>query len=252
MTKAAVNAVALAQRGVTGAHNVFEGKYGLYPLYVGGKYEKNVIISELGKKFETSNVTIKPHPGCILAQPFESALVSFVTENNIKPEEVEYVTVHCGTKSYTVPGAPVKREPHTVVDAQFSMYYKVANAIVRRQSTVAEYTEEAVRDPKVLDLAKKVQLTLAPEYDTELHTESGGKLEVKTNRRKEIFSMDVGSHKGTPENPMTWEDLGEKLRGCAAMSAKPIPEENLDTLVETVQNLENVEDVTQIVNLVSS
>jgi len=250
VTKAALNAVALAKRGVTGAHNVFEGKYGLYPLYVEGKYEKKVIISELGKQFETSNLTIKPHPGCILAQPFESALVSFVTENDLKPEEVEYVTVHCGTKSYTVPGSPVKIEPHTIVDAQFSMYYKVANAIVRRQSTVAEYTEEAVRDPKILDLAKRVKLKLAPEYDTELHTESGGKLEIKTNRRKEIFSIDVGSHKGTPENPMTWEDLGEKLRSCAATSAKPIPEGNVDRLVETVQHLENVEDVTQIVNLV--
>ena len=42
----------------------------------------------------------------------------------------------------------------------FSLYYHVANALLRRQSTVKEFTEEAVRDPRVLDMCKKVHLEI--------------------------------------------------------------------------------------------
>jgi 2-methylcitrate dehydratase PrpD len=61
--KAALQGVLLAQRGVTGAQNSFEGEYGLYPVYTRGEYTSDVITAELGKRFETPNVAIKPYPG---------------------------------------------------------------------------------------------------------------------------------------------------------------------------------------------
>ena len=122
--RAGINAVMLALRGVTGVRNVFEGGYGLFPLYVSDEYNSSIITSELGNRFATGELTIKPHPGCILSQPFENATIDLVKKNDIKPEEVESIEIHCGTKSYNVPGAPVKKNPKSIVDAQFSTYYK--------------------------------------------------------------------------------------------------------------------------------
>jgi 2-methylcitrate dehydratase PrpD len=61
--RAALQGVLLAQRGVTGAHNLFQGDFGLYPVYLRGEYTDRVITAELGKRFEAANIAIKPYPG---------------------------------------------------------------------------------------------------------------------------------------------------------------------------------------------
>ena len=129
----------------------------------------------------------------------------------------------------------------------FSLYYQVANAILRQRATVAEYTDEAVRDPEVLALCKKVKLQLTPEFAQE-GTFRKTKLEIRTKRGS--FSKENEFQKGHPRNPMTWEEHIEKMKNCTAMVARPIPERNLDKLVEMIANLEQVEDVTQMVKLV--
>jgi 2-methylcitrate dehydratase PrpD len=248
--RAGINSVMLALRGVTGVRNVFEGVYGLYPLYMREEYDRNIITSGLGERFETGKITIKPHPGCILSQPFESAAIDLVKANDIKAEEVESMQVYCGTKSFNVPGAPVKKHPKSIVDAQFSTYYKLANAVIRRRSSAKEYTMEAIRDEEVLKLAQKVELTLSPEFDTESHSESGGKLVIKTTRENGIFSTDIHPHKGRPENPMSWEDMLEKYQNGASMCVKPITQMNLSTLANMVKTLEQVDNVNQMMRLI--
>jgi len=249
--RAGINSVMLALRGVTGVRNVFEGVYGLYPLYLREEYDKNIITDGLGDRFETGNIAIKPHPGCILSQPFESAAIDLVKEHDIKPAEVESMMVYCGTKSYNVPGAPVKKDPKSIVDAQFSTYYKLANAVIRRQSTAKQYTMEAIRDEEVLKLAQKVELTLSPEFDTESHLESGGKLVIKTTRENGVFSTDIHPHKGRPENPMSWDEMVEKFKNGASMSARPITDMNLTTVANLVKKLDEVDNVSQIMRLLT-
>ena len=171
-------------------------------------------------------------------------------ENDINPEEVESITVYCGTNSMQISGTENKRIPKTIVAAQFSAYYKVASAIVRRRSTAAEYTEEAIQDSTVLDLCRKTELKLTPEYDTGLFYEKGGRVEIKTTRKSKLFSTDVGIHRGRPENPMTWEDFSHKMKGAAAVCIKSVPENKLNDLLEMIKNLEAVDDVSEIIRLV--
>jgi 2-methylcitrate dehydratase PrpD len=61
--RSALQGALLAQRGVTGAHNVFEGDFGLYPLYARGEYVRHAVTVDLGKRFESANIAIKPYPG---------------------------------------------------------------------------------------------------------------------------------------------------------------------------------------------
>ena len=173
-----------------------------------------------------------------------------VKENDINRQEVESIKVYCGTNAMTISGAEVKRIPKTVVHAQFSAYYKVASAIVRRRSTAAEYTNKAIQDPAVLDLCRKTELKLTPEYDTGFFYEKGGRIEIKTTRKGKPFCTDVGVHRGHPENPMTWEDFSDKMRAAADVCIKPVPENKLNELLEMVKNLEDVDDVSEIIRLV--
>ena len=128
----------------------------------------------------------------------------------------------------------------------FSLYYQVANALLRRQATVTEYTEEAVRDPKVLDLCKKVHLQITPEY-ARPGTFRHSKLEIKTKRGS--FSEENEHQWGHPENPIDWEGHIKKMWDYNVMVAKPVPDKNLEKIADMLKNLEQVEDVTKIVEL---
>ena len=128
----------------------------------------------------------------------------------------------------------------------FSLYYHVANALLRRQSTVKEFTEEAVRDPRVLDMCKKVHLEITPEY-ARPGTFRHSKLEIKTKRGS--FSEENEYQHGHPENPIDWEGHVKKMWGFNVMVAKPVPDKNLEKMVEMLKDLERVDDVTKIVEL---
>jgi 2-methylcitrate dehydratase len=186
----------------------------------------------------------------MMCQPFESAALSLVKENDIKPEEVESIVAYCGTKAYAIAAAPEKRIPQNGIHAQFSTYYKIASAVARRQSTFAEYTDQAVRDSTVIDLCRKIEIRSSPEYDEGLAQGKSGSLEIKTKRRQGTFSASAGTFKGHPDNPMSWEDLDHKMKGCAPLSAKPVSEKNLTELKETIKSLEDVGDCSRIVKLI--
>jgi 2-methylcitrate dehydratase PrpD len=128
----------------------------------------------------------------------------------------------------------------------FSLYYQIANALLRGRASVTEYTDEAVHDPKVLELCKKVQLKITPEYERP-GTFNKTRLEIVTKRG--TFSQDNEYQKGHPKNPIDWEGHIQKMWDYNAMVAKPISRENLEKMVEMLKDLEKVDDVTRIVEL---
>ena len=65
--RAGVEAAIFASRGITGAKNVLEGKFGLYPLYEAGEYNKTPLHDRLGIWFEGEAASLKPYPSCRLA-----------------------------------------------------------------------------------------------------------------------------------------------------------------------------------------
>src|SRR5262249_39299376 len=58
----AVTAVRLAQRGLTGATNIFEGANGFFPLYQRGGYDRDLILGALGRDFLSARIALKPYP----------------------------------------------------------------------------------------------------------------------------------------------------------------------------------------------
>jgi len=243
--RAGILAALLAESGVTGARPSLEGKYGLYNVYLNGQYKPEVITSELGKNYEMVNLGFKAHSCCRLDQAFVDAALGVTLENDIKPDEVESIIAYTGQQALNIPGSPkeVKQQPKSVVAAQFSLYYGIANALVRRQCIPSNYTDEAIKDPTVLAISAKVEPKLTPEF-----TRKGmepAKVEVKTKRG--TFVKQVDYCKGHLMNPLTMDDIVAKVKDCVTMAARPIKQENMDKAIEMIKNLEQVDDVSQLV-----
>jgi len=247
--KGAVLSTLLAEKGYTGARDTFEGKYGLFKVYY-KDYNRDAITSELGKRFEISNMSFKPWSCCRLTHNSIDAALTLTKEYDIKAEEVEKIVVHHGENAFLcgVPREP-KVKPRIVVDAQFSIPYTVARAVIQRKVGLGDFTMESISDENVHSMAEKVDLQFVPELTVQRASEPIIMDMHLTGNRTHSKRMDFA--KGDPENPMSWEELGDKFRDCTSFSAKPISEANVTKVIELVKKLEDVEDINQIIQLLS-
>jgi 2-methylcitrate dehydratase PrpD len=238
----------LAKRGVTGARNCLEGAAGMYHVYHGHSYSRDKLIGDLGKRFESINVSIKPYPCCRGVHPSIDAALALVTEYDVRPDDVASIVIYCGEATYGLLGTPleVKARPRNFVDAQFSLAWGVATAIARRRAMVDDFTPEAIESPDILAVTAKVDIRNDPALDRgDLGIEPARvELTMKDGR---VLAHQVDFPTGTPERPLAFSDVERKFRECLAHAGQPISSEKADRLVETVARLETVEDVRELI-----
>lgn len=238
-----------AQRGITGSPNCLEGEMGLFKVYHRGSYDRQQLTGELGKRFEVANLGFKPYPCCRLNHTFIDLALALSKEHKIRPEEIEQVVCYIDQEPH-LEFHPVeeKHNPKTVTDAQFSIPFCVAVALMRGAVVLDDFTEDAIRDSAVLALTKKV----VPELDPSLYRPKEtppARMEIRTKRG--TFSKRTEYPYGHAKNPMSIESLAAKFRDCAAHARKRLPEENISKVIDTVTRLEQVSDATQVIQLLN-
>ncbi len=245
-----IMAALMAQRGITGATKVLQGRYGLFNVYHRGDYNPEVLTANLGEKFEVVNLSFKPYPCCRHNHPSADAALALVREHHIDAGDVDSVTASLGKGCMRIVGEPLnaKQNPSNVVDAQFSVTWTIASAIAHGSVGIAEFTPDAIKDDMVLALSHKV----TPRADEALNAlgVSPAIVEIKT-KDGHVYSKRVDTPYGSPQNPMSMDAIAAKLRDCASFAARPISEENLDKLIQMVSHLEEVSDVRRIVGLLT-
>lgn len=242
--KAGVLSALLAKRGVTGFDQPIEGRAGLFRLYSRGNYDLSRLTSGLGETFEGANVSFKPWPSCRGTHSFIEATLQIVETHDLKPGDIEDIGL-------TVSPAPInrvlceplarKRSPRTAIDAKFSLPFVVAVAVVHRGVTLNHFMLQGLRDPTVLEVARKVSY----EVDSKLEA-TQGLIQIKAGH-KVMSSKAPEFAYGHPTNPISQESLVAKFIDCAAHSAKQIPRDNLNKLIELILHLEDVKSMEEVV-----
>jgi 2-methylcitrate dehydratase PrpD len=239
-----VTAALMAERGITGARNILEGEFGFFNVYHGGDYDINILTDELGKRFEVVNLGDKPYPCCGFSHGFVDAALSLRKQHDIKPERIQAVHAWCGLTSYEISQPPeVKTAPRNTVDAQFSLQWAVATALLKGRVTVGDFTPEAIKDKDVLALAPKITAEHDPAMDT--HGVGPARLRITLDDGTEHEEY-VPHCLGSVENPMRYEDVVRKFRECAAGY---LTAEKTEEVVERVTRLESLADVTEVIRL---
>ena len=249
--KAAVLSALLAEKGYTGSRDSLEGESGLFRVYHGGKYDRTLLVAELGKYFEVCNLKFKAYPSCGLTHNAITAALELVNQYQIKPEDVDKITVAVGESVYSMVCLPLetKQRPPVIVHAQFSLPYSVARAFVYRKVCLNDFTPDAIRDPAVLEISRKIEPKLVPELTRQKGFDSVI-LEVQTLGGKK-YSKRVDVLKGSLDDPITNEELVEKFKDCASHSVKHIKKQNIDKAAELILNIDTVDDIRDVVSLIS-
>jgi 2-methylcitrate dehydratase PrpD len=249
-TRNGLTSVFLAKRGVTGAHNVLEGDYGLGLMYHNGCDAKG-ITAGLGKDFELLNIGFKPFSSCRLGHRTLVAVRELVLANDIKPEEVQSVHIR-GSKrviEQLYDPAESTKNPDCRTAAVFSLPWVVSSMILRRKVGVAELSEEALADRAVHALAQRVFAEVDESVDPADHA-TPMPVVIKT-LRGEFKGMTQSIALGDRGNRIPQDELIEKYYDNASFCVKALSSETKKILLETIRHLEDVADMREIVKLLS-
>jgi len=160
-------AALLARRGYTGPATVFEGKYGFLNAFSFERtYDAGKIMKGLGEVFMGHETAFKPYPCCRFLHQVIDGVLDIVRQNMVRPSDIEEVRVRTFKVGIDTLMKPEERRyrPRTNVDAQFSIPFVVGAAIVRQRVSLAEFTDESIRDSEILEVASKVKGEEDPEY----------------------------------------------------------------------------------------
>jgi 2-methylcitrate dehydratase PrpD len=232
----------LAALGWTAANDILEAPLGFFQA-AGGGFDPGSIAERLGRPwtFASPGVSIKPHPSGSLSHPAMGEMLRLIRQHDIKPADVERVDIG-GNHGMTT--SLLHHRPTTGLQGKFSMEFCLSILLLERKAGLTEYTDAVVQRRDVQDMIGKVHFFVDPE------AESAGldkmtsllKISLKDGR---IISGRAEFAKGSPANPMSYDEVADKFRGCAAFAKWPSAK--AEAVISLVRSLESAADVGRLV-----
>ena len=253
----AVLAAELAQRGIIGSKEILEGRYGLFRTYVRTRSpDWDAIVGGLGKRFPLVDTHgFKVWPACGYTRPVNAAVLQLRQEYDLRPQDVESITIVGGTRATQLLSEPLerKRRPQQSIDGKYSIPFTTAVMMVKGNVTLLDYTEEGLRDPAVLAMADKVSYRAEASFPDVVGGSSSVSrptVEIRT-RGGQVHALEARHLPGDPKQPVERPFLESKFRDCVSFSAKPVPGPNVDRAIGMIWGLEAASDATEVVRLLS-
>lgn len=239
--KAALVSVELARRGVRGARHAFEGVDGLFRTYLRDRFDPDALREGLGRRFEFVELSYKPYPCCRFNHTAIDAALQIAAQERLAAERIRRIVVGVNRQAFEAVCTPVevRRAPKTIVQAQFSIPYTVATALIHGRVGLAAFTEEGLGDVGVLALAARVETRIDAEIDRDW-PRSISPAVVDVESENGAWSRRVDHPRGHPANPMTATDFTAKLADCLRASGLTWPSETADHLQALVLGLERL------------
>src|SRR5256712_1968280 len=233
-------AAALAHQGFTGPETIIEGQAGFAQAYSQAPRPERVT-QGLGTSFAILATAVKPHACCRYMQAPIDAILELVRTHNIVADDVAQVTLGILDTAFPIICEPaaIKYAPRSVVDAQFSMPFGAAVALLFRRASLAEFPPAMVAAPRVRALMQRVAHARDPELEQHFPREWPAWASIELHDGHKV-STTVRYPKGDPQNPLSWDELLVKYR---ELGRSVLPEDQLDALSQRVRYVESAPDV---------
>jgi 2-methylcitrate dehydratase PrpD len=248
--KAALMSVQLAQRGIRGAQETFEGVDGLFRTYLRGGYDPAILRDGLGERFAMADLSYKPYPCCRFNHTAIDAAMAIARQPGFDLDAIDRITVGINNQAFEAVCTPpaIRRHPRTIVQAQFSIPYTVACALIDGLVSLQHFTEESLRRPDILALAGRVECAVDEGIERDWSRNiSPAALVVQAGRL--VFQHRVDYPRGHPNAPMTPADAQAKLADCLRFSGLAWPGDTAGRLQDMTSRLEQLPSGAEIAAL---
>ena len=238
-----IRAALIAQKGVTGPAAILEGRHGFCQAFA-DEYNLHEITDKLGTEFRVvMGVCIKAYCACGGMHSAIDAMLKLVAAHDIRADDVAVIIM--GTNRQSI--SHLAAEISDITSAQFSAAFGLALTLIRGSNWFDDYTEETIRDQKILNLAKKVTMEIDPEVERDFPAKRAARVTVKL-KNGTAYQEKVDYCKGLPQNPLTRKELEQKFRGLASAVAD---KDRVEEIISVVHGLEKQNDTSALISLLS-
>ncbi|MEN6412703.1 MAG: MmgE/PrpD family protein [Veillonellales bacterium] len=241
--EAGVISALLAKGGMTGPSAILEASDGGFFRATSDEYNCDTVIERLGEHWNVLRVGRKPYACCRSMHLSIDGVLELRKEENIKPEDIEKIDVY--TYEIGVKQCGTFQVPKNRFEATFSIPYGIAAAFFDGTAGTCQFTEERIRDPKLLELCGRISVHSSDKYTAAYPAKWGCEMKVRTRDGRE-FTKIIWNGKGGPDNPLTRDDLILKFKSLAGQI---LSDKRMDEIVNTIYNLEEIKDVSQLTGL---
>ena len=233
-------AALLAQNGFTNAPNVFEAEYGGFcSAHTGNQrpaaYDLTQLTKDLGSKYHTEQVRFKMWATRVPNHGTLEAIRHLRKQHPIPVEQVKQVRIRLG-RGY-LQNVGWAYTPTTITSAQLNLFYVTAIMLLENDVFITQFTEEKIRDPKVLDLIKRISITHDPALDGTGYTQ-GNPLEIELTDGTVLSAW--GKARGDADNPVQRADVVEKFSKVTAGRLSAAKQAEVIALCEKLDSLDDI------------
>lgn len=230
---AGVSAALLADAGFTGA-----------PALTVEAPEVATVWFDLNTNWLILDQYFKPDAVCRWAQPAIVGALAVQQKHNLPLKAIQRIRVFTFHEATRL----AARRPQTTEEAQYSLPFPVAAAIVRHRLGPAELTGSALRDPSILDLAERIELIEEQPFNAAFPARRLARIEIETTSG-DIFDSGEVEARWETDSPPSEAELREKFRWLAASA---LPQKQANLLEQTIWEAADLPDAVHLVRLLAN
>src|SRR6267142_1532851 len=237
----------LVSLGWTAAEQILEAERGFFHAF-GGAFDPGAILDRLGKPwtFTSPGISLKPYPSGSLSHPAMTELVRLINAHKLQPAQVEKLDVGANHQMTTT---LLHHRPKTGLEAKFSMEFCMAILLLRGRAGLSEFSDQVVQQADVQEMVGRINFYVDPEAESAGYDKMTSLLKIHLKDGRVITGRaDFG--KGSPANPMTFEEAAAKFRGCAEFA--DWPGVKTEKIIAFVRALDTAPDVSALSSLLAA
>ena len=232
-----VMAAELAALGLTGPTEIYEYADGGFCQAVSDAPNLPELTKHLGQRYVAAEVSIKPYACCASTHSSIDTVRWLAREYQIKADDVEEIIVH--NHSVVKLQTSWRYEPVSPMQAQMNMEYCVAVALAEGNVGPDKFTAEKISDEDLIKLAHKVRFEIDPEIEKIYPRTWPGKVDIRLRGGRTV-RYEVAGPKGSPENPISMEEVEEKFHSLVDQA---IGAEHANRIAREVSRIDQMDSI---------
>jgi 2-methylcitrate dehydratase PrpD len=231
----------LARHGLRGPETVLEGRYGYFTAF-SEPTDLAPLINGLGQHWAIRPPSHKSFATHVTHQAVVQAIVEWKQQHAVAAQSISRLIIR-GTPRITE-ARHAQPDPQTVMGGQYSLPFTTAVACTHDLSNPLAYTEDAVHDPAVRVLARRIELVA----DENLAHTAADRFQaiIVIECSDHTYTLHTRPHHGSPRNPFTWADISAKFR---RYTAHCLSDTRATAIIEAVRTLEQATDMRHVAEM---
>ena len=190
--------------------------------------------ADLGETWLIEQQYFKPYPICYWAQVAVTGALSLQGAHALPVSEIDQIRVYTFHEAARL----TVRHPKTTEEAQYSLPFPVAAALVHGELGAAQITGAGLRDPEVLALADRVKMVEEEAYNQAFPENYYGRVEIDTTTGATLETGKMITKWDASKGPPPDREIQEKFRRLAG-AVLPLP--RVKAIEEAVWDLESLD-----------